>query len=428
MSIISIMLKSKGKKLLCLALEAQVRKLCQRNSLTVIAVAGSVGKTSTKLAIAKVLAGSRRVIYQEGNYNDRLTVPLVLFGQVKPGLFNILAWFRLLWRNSQQLKRPYPYDIAVLEFGTDAPGQIKDFAYLKPDITVVTAVAAEHMENFDSIDAVAAEELSVFDFSRQIVVNSDDVAGKYLDGFTYKSYGVHGKPDYEVTQSEEISLNGQKLTFTLPAHRKFHTATHFLGEQGAKIAAAAVACADIHDMPLEDIRSALSQLKPFAGRMQILDGADGSILIDDTYNASPIAVRAALQTLYEVPAKQRIAILGSMNELGETSAAEHKTVGQFCDPKKLALVVTIGSEAEKYLAPAAAAKGCEVKSFMNPYDAGEFVKQKLGVGSVVLAKGSQNGVFAEEALKTLLADKSDESKLVRQSAYWLSVKRRQFGD
>jgi UDP-N-acetylmuramoyl-tripeptide--D-alanyl-D-alanine ligase len=162
--------------------------------------------------------------------------------------------------------------------------------------------------------------------------------------------------------------------------------------------------------------------------MRTLPGVSSTTLIDDTYNSSPSAVKAALEVLYQTQAGQRICILGDMNELGEQSPAEHRAVGEYCDPKKLDLVVTIGAESQKSLAPAAEKNGCEVKSFDSPYEAGDYVKQHLRQGAVILAKGSQNRIFAEEALKKLLRDPADAGQLVRQSPYWLKVKNQQFPD
>jgi UDP-N-acetylmuramoyl-tripeptide--D-alanyl-D-alanine ligase len=175
-----------------------------------------------------------------------------------------------------------------------------------------------------------------------------------------------------------------------------------------------------------DIVDGLAHIKPFAGRMQILDGIHGSILIDDTYNASPPAVEAALDVFYATKTSQRIAILGSMNQLGDYSPEAHREVGAYCDAQKLDLVVTIGSDAEKYLAPAAQKAGCEVKSFSSPYQAGEFVRSQLKEGGMVLAEGSQDGVYAEESLKALLKDPKDQARLVRQSARWMKIKHKQF--
>jgi UDP-N-acetylmuramoyl-tripeptide--D-alanyl-D-alanine ligase len=160
--------------------------------------------------------------------------------------------------------------------------------------------------------------------------------------------------------------------------------------------------------------------------MRRLVGINNSTIIDDTYNASPEAVSAALKTLYRLDAPQKIAVLGNMNELGKFSAEAHRQIGEQCDPKQLDLVVTIGPDANKYLAPAAEKKGCKVGTFSDPYQAGEFVKLQIKPGALVLVKGSQNKVFAEEAVKTLLADPVDASKLVRQSRYWMKIKAKNF--
>jgi hypothetical protein len=135
-------------------------------------------------------------------------------------------------------------------------------------------------------------------------------------------------------------------------------------------------------------------------------------------------VIGALDTLYRMNASQKIAILGNMNELGKYSEKEHARIGEYCDPHELSFIATIGPDANKYLAPAAAARGCLVKTFESPIDAGRFVKERLRQDTVVLVKGSQNGVYAEEAAKQLLALPADASKLVRQSRYWMRIKNR----
>ena len=159
-------LKKIGKNWLALRLEKQVIKLRAKNDFKIVAVAGSVGKTTTKLAIAKLLQDSLAVRFQEGNYNDRLTVPLVVFGQKEPSIYNIFAWAKIWVSNQLQLRKSYLYDVVVLELGSDGPGQIKDFAYLCPEIAVITAVTDEHMANFKTLDAVAAVGLDVLDFER----------------------------------------------------------------------------------------------------------------------------------------------------------------------------------------------------------------------------------------------------------------------
>lgn len=419
--------KSYGKAILCWLLERQVKLLRRRNDFTLIAVAGSVGKTSTKLAIAAMLqASGKRVCFQTGNYNDRLTVPLVLFGETEPSIFDIPAWLRLLRTNHKKLRHTYPFDFAIVELGTDGPGQMARFAYLRPELTVLTAVAEEHMAYFKTIAAVAEEECAVFDYSSQVLVNTDDVALEYCRGDSFVSFGLAAK-DYHVQLIGQPTQKGQKSIYNLRGVT-ITGQSHFLGNQGAKIGLAAAAVAHMVGIDNMIIQTSMSQLQPFSGRMQILPGVEQSTLIDDTYNASPVAVTAALDVLYSMDADQRIAILGSMNELGDVSPGAHEAIGDYCDPDKLDLVITIGQQAQQYLAPAATKRGCEVKSFMDPLAAGNYVKTQLKTGAVVLAKGSQNGVFAEEAIKPLLLNKEDASKLVRQSPYWLSVKHAQLVD
>jgi len=420
--------KKAGRAIVCAILESQVRRLRRRHHFTVVAVAGSVGKTSTKLAIADLLGQGLRVRHQVGNYNDRVTIPLVFFGQREPSLFNVFAWLSVFGANNAEIAFPYPYDVVVVELGTDGPGQLDELAYLKPDITVVTAVSAEHMEYFKDLDGVAAEEFTVFDYSKQVLVNGDDIAGKYLAGRKFVEYSMVSKQAQYYASTQANGLQGQTVTVVFPKG-KTGADIRYVGAHAAKFALAAAAVADMMGLKRQVIVEGLPQLQPFAGRMQILPGLHGSTLIDDTYNASPIAVKAALDVLYAARPTQRIAILGSMNELGDYSPEAHREVGAYCNAKKLDLVVTIGADAKKWLDPVARANGCEVRSFNSPYDAGKFVSGKLAKkGAVVLAKGSQNGVFAEEALKQLLAHPGDADKLVRQNAYWEQRKRAQFGE
>ena len=175
-----------------------------------------------------------------------------------------------------------------------------------------------------------------------------------------------------------------------------------------------------------DVAKGVAAIRPVAGRMNILRGVKHTTIVDDTYNSSPAAAIAALQTLYSIQAPQRIAILGSMNELGATSADSHRQIGELCDPSLLAWVVTIGQEAETHLAPAARAKGCQVKSFLSALDAGAFTHSVLEEGAVVLAKGSQGNVYAEEAIKVFLHETHEDRELVRQSPEWLETKRQFF--
>jgi len=112
-----------------------------------------------------------------------------------------------------------------------------------------------------------------------------------------------------------------------------------------------------------------------------------------------------------------------MHDLGETSAVEHVAVGKVCDPIELAHVITVGDDAEKYLAPAARANGCHVVSFKSALEAGAYVHKVMEEGAAILFKGSQGGVYLEEAVKIVLHATEEEDQLVRQSPAWMQKKR-----
>jgi UDP-N-acetylmuramoyl-tripeptide--D-alanyl-D-alanine ligase len=191
-------------------------------------------------------------------------------------------------------------------------------------------------------------------------------------------------------------------------------------------ATAAAAVADMLGADTPSIKEGISKIKPVSGRMQRLNGSKDSLLLDESYNASPKAVMAALDSLYQMEAPQKIAVLGNMNELGQLSQQAHIDIGEYCEPKQLDLVVTIGPDANKYSAPAAQARGCRVIACKDPYEAGKAVKKALKPKAVVLVKGSQNNVYAEETVKLLLADPGDAQLLVRQSREWMQKKAKNF--
>lgn len=416
--------KAIGKSLLCRVLESHVKQLREHHEFMLIAVAGSVGKTSTKLAIAQTLErAGLRVRYQSGNYNDRLTVPLVIFGEEMPGLVDVLAWLRLLRRTKQAIHREYAYDIVVVELGTDGVGQMDRFAYLQPDVGVLTAIAPEHMEQFGALEAVAKEELTLLSYAKRTLLGTDDIPAQYVQaGETLQIYSIRDASADYFGSTEQASNDGQVLTMHHAQSEILSQPITFLGKQGAKVALAAAATAHMCGVKPMAIASALQALRPFAGRMQRLNGVKNTTIIDDTYNATPSAVRAGLEVLAGYDAPERIAVLGSMNELGEDSVASHQEIGALLDAERIHLLVTIGKTAEAHLAPAAKQRGISVVSFANPVTAGEYVRDHMKAGAVIFVKGSQNGVFSEEAIKPLLANPNDASKLVRQSADWIKRK------
>lgn len=392
-----------------------------------VCVAGSVGKTSTKLAIATILSQQYRVRMHMGNHNAELSAPLAIMDIPYPdNVRSIFAWLKVFRLAKQRIKRPAEVDVIIQELGANKPGDIKAFGrYLQPDIGVITGVTPEHMEYFKTLDAVADEELSLANFSKIAVINRDDIDTRYaqlLVNPTVNTYGTSGLAEYSF-QGEDFTLeSGHKGYFTSPDFANLPATLHVVGEHNIRPIVGAVTVAVCFGMAPEAIVAGVEQVRPAPGRMNPLSGVNEVTIIDDTYNSSPAAAEMALKTLVSLPAPQHIALLGSMNELGELSAAEHQRIGQLCQPGMIDWVVTIGEEAAQYLAPAAASNGCAVRSFPDAISAGAFVHSKLDRGAIVLAKGSEGGIFAEEAIKIILRSTNDTKKLVRQEPVWLEAK------
>ncbi len=410
---------------------SQTNRIVGKHQPKIIAVTGSVGKTSTKLAIATVLQEKFRIQYQSGNYNTEIAVPFIFLGRSLPNLHNPFGWFAAWLHGQKILKKGLDFDVVIVELGTDSPGDIIKFRkFLHPNIAVITAVSEEHMEYFGSLDIVAKEELSVAEYSDSVLASSDDIDERYLQehiprGKPLHSYGFE-HAEYKIT-AEKYKAGFNYKVF-LGAGQVVSSSTDFIAKHSLRALAAAVAIADLLGVEPELIEKGLKNVRPTPGRMQVLSGIKNSLIIDDTYNASPLAYKASIAALYETHALHKIAILGTMNELGNTSEPAHREIGQICDPKQISLILTIGKDANNFLADAAEKSGCKVLRCKSPYEAGKLALENLKEGSVILAKGSQNGVFAEEALKPLLANQDDVANLVRQSDFWLKKKRSQFTD
>jgi UDP-N-acetylmuramoyl-tripeptide--D-alanyl-D-alanine ligase len=400
------------KSLVVAVLSQQVQRLYANAQFKTVGVVGSYGKTSTKLAIANTLATKYKTAYQYGNYNDLVSVPLVYFGLELPSLFNPIAWVKTFIAIERQLKKPYEYEVVVLELGIDGPNQMRLFEkYVRLDLAVVTAIGPEHMEYFHDVQQVSDEELEVRHFAEKVFVNTNLVHMDMLpDSEKLAGYSVTLP---KASGEWSVTLGPDTQTFTNGKNKS--TATIY------SMASAAVTASALGFNHTEVI-PAISKVSSMPGRMNVLEGIKNSTIIDDTYNASPEATLLALEALYSYPGKTKIALLGNMNELGTYSEKHHREVGRACDSSKLELVVTLGPDANRYLAEEAEKNGCTVIRTASAKEAGEQIKQVLKADAVVLAKGSQNGVFAEEAVKALLCNPDDENKLVRQSSSWLKKK------
>jgi len=411
-------------------LEKYVAKYLRRHpDIKLIIVTGSVGKTGTKVAIGTVLSERFRVRLHEGNHNAELSGPLAILGIAYPeNLKSIWTWLAVFRAARRRIHQPSDVDVIIQEVGSDRIGQVPHFGtYARPYLAVVTAVSAEHMEFFQTIDAVAAEELSAANFSESALINRDNIDGAYAAKLTnpqINTYGTTDAAEFHFIQEDYTLQDGFTGLFMAQGQLNIGVKVQLkvAGEHSLRAAIAAGAVGLKLGMTADELRSGLNKIRPVSGRMNILRGVKDTIIIDDTYNSSPLAAAAAIQALYALSVPQRIVVLGSMNELGATSPAEHAAIGKLCDPSLIAHVITVGEQAETYLAPAALSKGCHVVSFKTALEAGAYAHKVLETGAAILFKGSQGGIYLEEAVKIVLHATEEEHQLVRQSAAWLEEK------
>lgn len=402
-----------------------------------IAVVGSVGKTSVKTALTTLFSGER-FRASRGNFNATLSAPLEILGVEQPSsIRSPLAWLRIIFQGLFAVLNPRAPRFIIQEFGIDHPGEMDIYMrYIRPDVTVVSAISPEHMEFFHDLDTVAKEELKITQVSQKTVLNAVDVPERYhhLVKSKVATWGEDKKHALQVTfQLPHILNNRCNTVFTYRGDNAATNTWQFSGEHLQRSIITACLGALEAGLPLEKVARAARNITPAPGRMQPLGGINNSILLDDTYNSSPRAAEQALKTLYATSDTLKgdrfnrcIAVLGDMNELGDTSEAEHRTIGRLCDPERLRLLVTVGDQARRFIAPEAKKRGVATTSFDTAIQAGEFIKSKLQPNDIILLKGSQGGIYLEEAAKMLLANPDDAAKLVRQTPKWLKVKQEFF--
>ncbi len=409
-------------------LEGYVKKYFARHpEVMLIAVTGSIGKTGTKRAIATVLSQRFRVGMHDDTSSTHLTVPMSILGIVYPEKpHSPMAWHKVFRAAKKRIKSPTTVDVIIQELNANRPGDIATYSrYLRPNISVISGITPERIESFGSVDALAAEEMALNQFSGQVLINRDDIDAKYADMLVnpnINTYGTTGFAEYRFEIGEFTLRDGFEGSIIAPEYPSpIKAQAKVVGEHSLRPIMAAVAVAAKIQMLPDEIAKGVASITATPGRMNLLDGIGGTYIIDDTANSSPGSALAALQALYSIDAPQRIALLGSMSGLGNVSADEHKKLGDECDPNLLSWVVTVGDDANKYLGPAARSRGCQVKSFDSAIDAGAFVRSISNSGAVILAKGSKNNVYLEEAVK-VLCELSENIELVRQNPEYIEMK------
>lgn len=346
-----------------------------RSSVRVVGITGSTGKTIAKEIVADVLARSLRVLRNEGNLNSETGLPMTLLN-LEPR-----------------------HEVAVLEMSMYTEGEIARLAEIaRPEVGVVLSVHPTHLERAGSIEAIArakAELPAALPADGLAVLNADDPRVAAMGEVTraaVRTFGLGATAEVRATEVESHGVAGTSFTLRAPwGVRRLHLATP--GRHLVPHALAAAIVAEHLGVPLGEVEAALAQGSHAPHRMALVEASDGATIIDDTYNASPVSVAAALEFLAESPVpagRHRYAVLGDMLELGPDEERLHRQVGSKVAGIADALV-TVG-ERGRWIGEAAIAAGLARVSMVR--DAGEArhaVDRDLapGVGDLVLVKGSR---------------------------------------
>ena len=457
-------MKSLFKKAITGILTWEAKSVLKKYKPTIIAITGSVGKTSTKDAVFAMIQSQTFVRKTDKNLNSELGIPLTILGlqnawnNPAKWLGNILDGAKLVFATGAHARARANYPkCLVLEVGADHPGDIKKVAkWLQPDIVVITAVSKVpvHVEFFKSPEEVLQEKLALVrgvKITGKMILpaNDPDVLAVRNDKLTVPciTFGVDGTGNVTAIGAEAIYAEGKPIgmTFRLQYINNTNGTTNVslpivlhdvIGIQHIYTITAAAATAIAYGAPFDTIIESIGTYKPPRGRMNILQGVNGSILIDDTYNSSPDATREALLVLRSTSAplgamtpigntSRRVAILSDMMELGKFSAEQHKKAGELV-AQSADMLITVGIRA-KNIAESARAHGMR-EDMMQSFDTSDEAAEYVQVGGVImprdiiLIKGSQSGRM-ERVVKALLADPSRAAELiVRQEPEWLARK------
>ena len=421
------------KKLVVAVLEPESKMILKKYKPKIVAVTGSVGKTSSKDAIAAVLSPHFRVRKSEKSFNSEIGIPLTIIG-CKNAWSNPFMWLYNIFEGLSYILFPHRYpEWLVLEVGADRPGDIKHTtSWLKPDISVITYVGElpVHVEFFASPAQLAEEKSYLVGATKStglVVLNSDDpivmtMANKAKCKVT--TYGFHERSavrasNYHVVYAGDVP---EGITFKID-HDGSSIPIRVNGVLGTHLAysvLAAFAVGSAQGLNAVTMIDALLSTATPAGRSRIIPGLKSTTLIDDTYNSSPAAVNGGLESLRSLkPSGRKIAVLGDMMELGKYTIESHqncgKLVAEICDE-----LFTVGQRA-KFIADGAMNAGMKkdaIVYFDDSEEAGKALQAFMKPGDCILIKGSQYMRMEKTTLEVMAHPEDAEKLLVRQEKEW----------
>ncbi len=341
--------------------------------IPVIAIVGSNGKTTTKEMVSSVLKRKYSVLATEGNLNNQIGVPLTLFRLQKS------------------------HEVAVLELGTNHFGEIAALCDIaQPTHGLITNIGSEHLEFFGDLSGVARAEgeLAVWlkahrpDVARVIINHDDPVVRTLLRGFPHAiSYGITSRTaDLRASLAADYETMSTRLELRASGSRPVEVWLPLPGRHNAMNALAAAATARMFKVPWKEIKAALEHFQPASKRTEIVR-VGGVTILNDSYNANPDSVRAALETLDSMSSTgKKVAVLGDMFELGRHSDAAHEAIGNALSQSSLNALLTCGEQARRIHDGAT----LEFKAHYEQKNMlAEYLVEFLSPGDVVLVKGSR---------------------------------------
>jgi UDP-N-acetylmuramoyl-tripeptide--D-alanyl-D-alanine ligase len=433
------MIKEIIKQIVIFIITIEARLVLLRYRPRIVAISGTVGKTSTKDLVFQALNSSLNVRRTNKSLNSEIGIPLTILGH-ESGWGNPIEWLKIIASGLRQIiyTKNYP-DWLVVETGIDRPGDMdKSAKFLKPEIAIVTAFGKvpAHVEYFDSPEDVMKEEGKLINYVREggsVFLNADDpdvLKLKSKSKVKVYTYGIENEEADILASNSSINYEGG-----LPTGISFKINNEgnvipiiipkVLGEQYIYPTLAAIMVGKVLGISPAVSAAVINKFKPAPGRMNIIPAQNNSLVIDDTYNASPLAMHKALETLEKIDCEgNKIAILGDMLEIGRFSHSEHLKVGEAVAKSDIDYLITVGLRSED-IATGANESGMAKKRifiFKESAEAIETVKELMTEkeGSVILAKGSQ-GIRVEKIVREIIENPADSAKLlVRQEKEWLN--------
>jgi UDP-N-acetylmuramoyl-tripeptide--D-alanyl-D-alanine ligase len=344
-----------------------------------IAITGSAGKTTTKEAIAHLLATRHRILKSEGNFNNHFGLPLML------------------------LKLDPEHDLAVIEMGMSHAGEIAALAAIaRPETGVVTCVAPVHLEFFDSIAGIARAKYELVQSlppSGTAVLNSDDeYVSKFGRDFRGKvvMFGLDPAANVRAVNIQDCGSGGSTFDVVVSGWQNEKATLPLVGRHNIHNALAAIAVALEHGLSLAEAVTALSSLLPADKRGQVTQVGDTRV-INDCYNSNPKALDAMVDALAAMPAQRRIVVAGEMLELGPSGPELHRSSGRHMAERQIDCLIGVRGLAHEIVGAVRGA-GMQAEFVNTPEEAGEWLARETRKGDVVLLKASR-GVKLERALE-----------------------------